>query len=134
MPSFLSLPVFDAYEKIAELTIEDSIKNELSGDFERLMLAVGERELRPLNDTEQLQVVYFTHSFSYFPLTVQCIRSVPMFFAKRLYKSMKVHSAYSHMQYDCSHTVYFLQRLFIYFYFFNSRKFILTAHICSSVF
>ncbi|XP_060935238.1 annexin A6 isoform X1 [Limanda limanda] len=52
--------VFDAYEKIAEKSIEDSIKNELSGDFERLMLAV-----------------------------VQCIRSVPMFFAGRLYKSMK---------------------------------------------
>ncbi|XP_077434133.1 annexin A6 isoform X2 [Vanacampus margaritifer] len=52
--------VFDAYEKIAEKSIEQSIKNELSGDFERLMLAV-----------------------------VQCIRSVPMFFAKRLYKSMK---------------------------------------------
>ncbi|KAI9539175.1 Annexin A6 [Dissostichus eleginoides] len=52
--------VFDAYEKIGETTIEDSIKNELSGDFERLMLAV-----------------------------VQCIRSVPMFYAKRLYNSMK---------------------------------------------
>ncbi|XP_035018298.2 annexin A6 isoform X1 [Hippoglossus stenolepis] len=52
--------VFDAYEKIAEVSIEDSIKNELSGDFERLMLAV-----------------------------VHCIRSVPMFFAGRLYKSMK---------------------------------------------
>uniref|UniRef100_A0A4W6D179 Annexin n=1 Tax=Lates calcarifer TaxID=8187 RepID=A0A4W6D179_LATCA len=52
--------VFDAYEKIGETSIEDSIKSELSGDFERLMLAV-----------------------------VQCIRSVPMFFAKRLYKSMK---------------------------------------------
>ncbi|TMS17641.1 Annexin A6 [Larimichthys crocea] len=52
--------VFDAYEKLTELSIEDSIKNELSGDFETLMLAV-----------------------------VQCIRSVPMFFAKRLYKSMK---------------------------------------------
>ncbi|XP_056294773.1 annexin A6 [Pseudoliparis swirei] len=52
--------VFDAFEKIAEMPVEDSIKNELSGDFERLMLAV-----------------------------VQCIRSVPMFFAKRLYKSMK---------------------------------------------
>ncbi|CAF99152.1 unnamed protein product, partial [Tetraodon nigroviridis] len=52
--------VFDEYEKIAEVSIEDSIKSELSGDFERLMLAV-----------------------------VQCIRSVPMFFAKRLYKSMK---------------------------------------------
>lgn len=36
-------PVFDAYEKIAELSIEDSIKNELSGDFETLMLAVGEK-------------------------------------------------------------------------------------------
>ncbi|XP_061643483.1 annexin A6 isoform X2 [Phyllopteryx taeniolatus] len=52
--------VFDEYEKIAEKSIEESIKSELSGDFERLMLAV-----------------------------VQCIRSVPMFFAKRLYKSMK---------------------------------------------
>uniref|UniRef100_A0A8C2PX38 Annexin n=1 Tax=Cyprinus carpio TaxID=7962 RepID=A0A8C2PX38_CYPCA len=52
--------VFDEYEKIAEKSIEDSIKSELSGDFERLMLAV-----------------------------VQCIRSKPMFFARRLYKSMK---------------------------------------------
>lgn len=52
--------VFDEYEKAYETTIEDSIKSELSGDFERLMLAV-----------------------------VQSIRSVPMFFAKRLYKSMK---------------------------------------------
>jgi len=52
--------VFDAYEHIAEKSIEDSLKSELSGDFERLMLAV-----------------------------VQCIRSVPMFFAKRLYFSMK---------------------------------------------
>ncbi|XP_033822250.1 annexin A6 isoform X1 [Periophthalmus magnuspinnatus] len=52
--------VFDEYEKAYETTIEDSIKSELSGDFERLMLAV-----------------------------VQCIRSFSMFFAKRLYKSMK---------------------------------------------
>uniref|UniRef100_A0A4W4F987 Annexin n=1 Tax=Electrophorus electricus TaxID=8005 RepID=A0A4W4F987_ELEEL len=52
--------VFDEYQKIAEKSIEDSIKSELSGDFERLMLAV-----------------------------VQCIRSRPMFFAKHLYKSMK---------------------------------------------
>ncbi|XP_063046230.1 annexin A6 [Engraulis encrasicolus] len=52
--------VFDEYQKIAEKSIEDSLKSELSGDFERLMLAV-----------------------------VQCIRSVPMYFAKRLYKSMK---------------------------------------------
>lgn len=36
------LAVFEAYEKIAETTIEDSIKSELSGDFETLMLAVGE--------------------------------------------------------------------------------------------
>uniref|UniRef100_A0A673ILQ7 Annexin n=1 Tax=Sinocyclocheilus rhinocerous TaxID=307959 RepID=A0A673ILQ7_9TELE len=52
--------VFDEYQNIAEKSIEDSIKSELSGDFERLMLAV-----------------------------VQCIRSKPMYFAKRLYKSMK---------------------------------------------
>uniref|UniRef100_A0A8C5FLF7 Annexin n=1 Tax=Gadus morhua TaxID=8049 RepID=A0A8C5FLF7_GADMO len=33
--------VFDQYEKIAEKSIEDSIKSELSGDFERVMLAVA---------------------------------------------------------------------------------------------
>uniref|UniRef100_A0A8C8J9I1 Annexin n=1 Tax=Oncorhynchus tshawytscha TaxID=74940 RepID=A0A8C8J9I1_ONCTS len=33
--------VFDKYQEIAEKPIEDSIKSELSGDFERLMLAVG---------------------------------------------------------------------------------------------
>uniref|UniRef100_A0A8C9Y992 Annexin n=1 Tax=Sander lucioperca TaxID=283035 RepID=A0A8C9Y992_SANLU len=38
--------VFDAYEKIADMSIEDSIKNELSGDFERLMLAVGKKHLK----------------------------------------------------------------------------------------
>lgn len=41
--TFFFVSVFDEYEKIAELSIEDSIKNELSGDFERLMLAVGEK-------------------------------------------------------------------------------------------
>lgn len=67
-----SLSVFDAYEKIAELTIEDSIKNELSGDFERLMLAVGERLCRPLDHTEKLQVVYSTNcSFSFFCFPTQ---------------------------------------------------------------
>lgn len=39
---FVICLVFDEYEKVAEVSIEDSIKNELSGDFERLMLAVGE--------------------------------------------------------------------------------------------
>ncbi|KAK3526073.1 hypothetical protein QTP70_014662 [Hemibagrus guttatus] len=52
--------VFDKYQELTEKSIEDSIKSELSGDFERLMLAV-----------------------------VQCVRSRPMFYAKRLYKSMK---------------------------------------------
>lgn len=41
---FMFCSVFDAYEKIAEVSIEDSIKSELSGDFERLMLAVGKRQ------------------------------------------------------------------------------------------
>ena len=44
MASCLVLVVFDAYEKIAEKSIEDSIKSELSGDFERLMLAVGKKK------------------------------------------------------------------------------------------
>ena len=41
--SRLFLVVFDAYEHIAEKSIEDSLKSELSGDFERLMLAVGKK-------------------------------------------------------------------------------------------
>ena len=41
--------VFDAYEKVAEMSIEDSIKNELSGDFERLMLDVGKKHTKSTN-------------------------------------------------------------------------------------
>nr|DBA30588.1 TPA: hypothetical protein GDO54_006549 [Pyxicephalus adspersus] len=52
--------VFDEYEKIAGKSIEESIKGELSGDFEKLMLAV-----------------------------VKCIRSTKDYLATRLYKSMK---------------------------------------------
>ncbi|XP_068134470.1 annexin A6 isoform X2 [Hyperolius riggenbachi] len=52
--------VFDEYEKISGKTIEDSIRGELSGDFEKLMVSV-----------------------------VKCVRSVKDYFANRLYKSMK---------------------------------------------
>ncbi|XP_066572703.1 annexin A6 isoform X2 [Amia ocellicauda] len=52
--------VFDEYQRIAEKEIESSIKSELSGDFQKLMLAI-----------------------------VECIQSRSMYFAKRLYKSMK---------------------------------------------
>lgn len=61
--------VFDAYETIAEVSIEDSIKNELSGDFERLMLAVGKKhtqiqlhhDMRSFNLT-QGSLLGFSHS------------------------------------------------------------------------
>ncbi|KAM4039105.1 annexin A6 [Anomaloglossus baeobatrachus] len=52
--------VFDEYERIAGKKLEESIKGELSGDFEKLMLAV-----------------------------VKCVRSIRNYFATRLYKSMK---------------------------------------------
>ncbi|KAM4748415.1 annexin A6 [Rhinophrynus dorsalis] len=52
--------VFEEYQKLAGKPIEDSIKGELSGDFEKLMLSV-----------------------------VKCIRSLKDYFATRLYKSMK---------------------------------------------
>lgn len=68
------------------MSIEDSIKHELSGDFERLMLAVGKKQLSNRCGTTNIITRMFISIF----LTVQCIRSVPMFFAKRLYKSMKV--------------------------------------------
>ncbi|XP_053152992.1 annexin A6 isoform X3 [Hemicordylus capensis] len=52
--------VFDEYLKIAGKPIEQSIRGELSGDIEKLMLAV-----------------------------VKCIRSTPAYFAERLFKAMK---------------------------------------------
>lgn len=52
--------VFDEYKKISGKEIEKSIEGELSGDFEKLMLAV-----------------------------VKCIRSTTEYFATRLHKSMK---------------------------------------------
>uniref|UniRef100_A0A8C3BSF6 Annexin n=1 Tax=Cairina moschata TaxID=8855 RepID=A0A8C3BSF6_CAIMO len=52
--------VFNEYLKISGKPIERSIKGELSGDFEKLMLAV-----------------------------VKCIRSTAEYFAERLYKAMK---------------------------------------------
>lgn len=58
--------VFDAYEKIGETTIEDSIKNELSGDFERLMLAVGKKHIKSTTlRHDWCQVVKFTLIYSY---------------------------------------------------------------------
>nr|KAF6479032.1 annexin A6 [Molossus molossus] len=53
--------VFDEYLKTTGKPIEASIRGELSGDFEKLMLAV-----------------------------VKCIRSTPEYFAERLFKAMKV--------------------------------------------
>ncbi|PKU33325.1 annexin a6 isoform x1 [Limosa lapponica baueri] len=52
--------VFDEYLKISGKPIERSIRGELSGDFEKLMLAV-----------------------------VKCVRSTAEYFAERLYKAMK---------------------------------------------
>uniref|UniRef100_A0A8C4KXG1 Annexin n=1 Tax=Equus asinus asinus TaxID=83772 RepID=A0A8C4KXG1_EQUAS len=52
--------VFDEYLKTTGKPIEASIRGELSGDFEKLMLAV-----------------------------VKCIRSTPEYFAERLFKAMK---------------------------------------------
>ncbi|GCC37942.1 hypothetical protein chiPu_0016452 [Chiloscyllium punctatum] len=52
--------VFDEYQKIAGKEIEESLRGELSGDFEKLMLAV-----------------------------VRCARNTQEYFASRLYKAMK---------------------------------------------
>uniref|UniRef100_A0A8B9N635 Annexin n=1 Tax=Accipiter nisus TaxID=211598 RepID=A0A8B9N635_9AVES len=54
------LRVFDAYSRIANKDITDSIKSEMSGDLEDALLAV-----------------------------VKCVRNKPAYFAERLYKSMK---------------------------------------------
>uniref|UniRef100_A0A4D5R961 Annexin n=1 Tax=Scolopendra viridis TaxID=118503 RepID=A0A4D5R961_SCOVI len=52
--------VFAEYEKLTGLTIEHSIKNETSGDLQMGLLAI-----------------------------VQCVRSIPAYFAERLYRAMK---------------------------------------------
>ncbi|XP_061590213.1 annexin A4 [Cololabis saira] len=54
------MQVFEEYQKISGKSIEDSIKREMSGCLEDVFLAI-----------------------------VKCMRSKPMFFAERLYKSMK---------------------------------------------
>uniref|UniRef100_A0A3Q0SRW0 Annexin n=1 Tax=Amphilophus citrinellus TaxID=61819 RepID=A0A3Q0SRW0_AMPCI len=54
------LRVFEEYQKISGRDIEESIKREMSGCLEDVFLAI-----------------------------VKCVRSKPMFFAERLYKSMK---------------------------------------------
>ncbi|XP_069754121.1 annexin A6 [Narcine bancroftii] len=52
--------VFDEYQNIAGKDIEESLRDELSGDFQKLMLAV-----------------------------VRCVRNTPQYFASRLFKAMK---------------------------------------------
>ncbi|KAM8909986.1 annexin A5a isoform 2-T2 [Spinachia spinachia] len=52
--------VFDAYKELSGSDIEDSVEGETTGNLENLLLAV-----------------------------VKCARSVPQFFAERLYKSMR---------------------------------------------
>ncbi|KAM8732271.1 annexin A5a [Acanthopagrus schlegelii] len=52
--------VFDAYKKLSGSDIEDSLEGETTGNLENLLLAV-----------------------------VKCVKSVPGFFAERLYKSMR---------------------------------------------
>uniref|UniRef100_A0A8C5S3U5 Annexin n=1 Tax=Laticauda laticaudata TaxID=8630 RepID=A0A8C5S3U5_LATLA len=54
------LRVFDEYKNIANKDITESIKSEMSGDFEDALLAI-----------------------------VKCMRNKPAYFAERLYKSMK---------------------------------------------
>lgn len=85
--------VFDEYQKIAEKSIEDSIKSELSGDFERLMLAVGTYWLHNAWPSLKSKDLLNSKIWSFLHPSVQCIRSKAMFFAKRLYKSMKVNVA-----------------------------------------
>ncbi|GLD55280.1 annexin A4 isoform X1 [Lates japonicus] len=57
---FLTVLLFEEYQKISGRDIEDSIKREMSGCLEDVFLAI-----------------------------VKCMRSKPAFFAERLYKSMK---------------------------------------------
>ncbi|CAB1352834.1 unnamed protein product, partial [Coregonus sp. 'balchen'] len=57
---FLTVLLFEEYQKISGRDIEDSIKREMSGSLEDVFLAI-----------------------------VKCLRNKPAFFAERLYKSMK---------------------------------------------
>lgn len=43
----MCLLVFDAYKKIAGCDIEESIKDECTGNLEGILLAVGKRKLKP---------------------------------------------------------------------------------------
>lgn len=39
--------MFEAYKKVAGCDIEESIKDECTGNLEKVLLAVGKRALRP---------------------------------------------------------------------------------------
>ena len=52
--------MFDAYKKIAGCEIEESIKDEFTGNVEKVLLAVGERALRAIN--QHIQAHTHTHT------------------------------------------------------------------------
>lgn len=106
--------VFDAYKKLSGSDIEDSIEGETAGNLENLLLAVGKtHDLSAPQQIDQTHTEnrgsagigakttsgYMTEIHHYtaacqcllFVLsTVKCARSVPDYFAERLYKSMRV--------------------------------------------
>lgn len=87
--------VFNEYLKISGKPIERSIKGELSGDFEKLMLAVG-TSARGGRCAVVGLCWAVGRGAGVPPLTlpvspaVKCIRSTAEYFAERLYKAMKV--------------------------------------------
>lgn len=103
--------VFDEYLKISGKPIERSIRAELSGDFEKLMLAVGTvvrlggktitgiagaawcststSGVRGGGCAGQAAIVPLPITLSISP-AVKCVRSTAEYFAERLYKAMKV--------------------------------------------
>lgn len=69
--------IFEEYKKISGMTIEQSLRHELSGDLLEAMLAIGEC---------LLNLLMWLRHYDFF--SVECVQSPPAFFAKKLHQSM----------------------------------------------
>lgn len=73
--------VFEEYKNLAGRTIEQGIKNELSGELKEAALAIG-------RTTRFLALINAKIKKHCSRLSVECVQCPPTFFAKRLHRAM----------------------------------------------
>lgn len=79
------------YKNISGKTLQQSIEGEMSGDLEELLVAIGRLQCLLMSFYLCINAVFnhiVVHNFLTPP--VKCVKSVPAYFAERLYECMKV--------------------------------------------